>query len=76
MMITLQITKLTKGLNAVNSACEEVRFLCSPFAFLFLGPLIDLLISCSSDTYFTKAKRYYGKYSVPGEHIEPRNWEG
>jgi len=25
-MITLQIAELNKGLNAVNSACEEVRY--------------------------------------------------
>lgn len=27
MMITLQITELNKGLNVVNSACKEVRYL-------------------------------------------------
>jgi len=82
MMITLQIKELNKGLNAVNSACEEVRYLQylklnnlrSPFAFIFLRHF--LLIACLSDTYFAKAKRDYENYSLPGEHIEPRNCQG
>ena len=82
MMISVQIKEFKKSLNAVNSACDEVRclqelnsnILFSPYIFLFLR--LFLLIACSSGSYFTKAKRDYEKDSLSWEHIEPRNCEG
>lgn len=74
----LQISELRERLDLVNSACDQVQLVVTSsyfFGAVLLFLRIFSLYACSSDPFFTKAKRYYEKDSLLGEH-KPKNCEG